>query len=268
MVNLDVSPNVQAPLDLVMPEIPEMVAEIFAALLIIVGVIYVVRVSLKDRSYYPIMFYLGGALCFLAEPLVDIAMVAVYPHIGGNQTIELVGRSMPLYVFLNYVGSFGLSMVWVGKRIEAGVSSTFIWWACILLGFTTMVWEVVCIHFGLWFYYGAHAWTVLGYPPIIGIISGVAYLLCGVAFAVLKPILTGRKQFLGILVVPIVFEMGTWGTGWPAFSVANTARAFESDLLAYTGLFASILFCIAVTWCICLAVAEPKASNDIVAEGV
>ncbi|HKY90003.1 MAG TPA: hypothetical protein VJM11_03150 [Nevskiaceae bacterium] len=250
MFRLDMaaSPAIQPPLDLPMPAGAQAAWEIIAGTIVAFTAFYFIRRARIERSAFPLLFWLGTVPLMFAEPLFDIGMTCFYPHVGQHTAFELYGRQMPVFLVLCYLGGIAPVMYTVSLRLAAGVDRAFVWKWFVFMALGTAVYEVITINLGLWTYYSpAHPIRLFNYPLGIGIENGAAFLLTALATAKLRPTMTGPRLWLAPLILPMVFVMGEFGTGWPYFSVINTASAIDHRWLGFAGLAGTLLFALVLT---------------------
>lgn len=250
MFRLDMaaSPAIQPPLDLAMPAAAQQGWEIVAGTIVAITAFYFFRRARIERSAFPLLFWLGTVPLMFAEPLFDVGMTCFYPHVGQHTAFELFGRKMPVFLVLCYLGGIAPVMYTVSLSLAAGVERGFVWKWFAMMALGTALYEVITINLGLWTYYSpAHPIRLFHYPLGIGIENGAAFLLTALAVARLRPSMTGQRVLFAPVILPMVFVAGEFGTGWPYFSVINTAAAIDNRLIGLAGLAGTLAFAFALT---------------------
>lgn len=262
VLNPDVTPAIQPPLEMVMPATAQTAWEIIAGLIVLWTIYYFVKESRRIGSLFPLLFWLGTFMLAFAEPIIDIGMGCFYPHVGQNTAFELYGREMPLFLFLCYLGGIAPVMYAFGMKIAEGASSSYIWKAFIIMGIGTGIYELITINLGLWTYYSIHSFRIFNYPPVIGFMNGASFLLTSLAVAKFYPLLKGKRQFMAIFILPVVFMGAEFATGWPVYSTSHTVASIEYPILSWLGTLVSIFFALLVAWWVVELSATDKTDKN------
>ena len=265
VLNMEATPHIQPPLEMPMPATAQTGWEIVAGLIVVYTIYFFVKEARDTRSLFPIYFWLGTFILGFGEALVDIAMGCFYPEVGQNMAYKMYGREIPIASYMGYVGGIAPAMYLVAKRIEEGATSAFIWKGFWLMGLGTAVYELITINLGLWTYYGVHPMRVFNYPLGIGVCNGAAFILCSVTVAKMRPYLTGSRQYMALLLLPIVFIAGEFGAGWPLYSVVHSVASLEYPVLPYIGLAITCLFAYMILYWSCEFAATDRAASRIAA---
>jgi hypothetical protein len=159
----------------------------------------------KTRSLMPIYILIGGGLCSLYEAYADVLGLAIYPEIGVPMLIDELGRRIPLFVLYIYLFFFPAPFLLLIDRIEAGI--TFRQWLgiAVFAFVSAVVFEFLPLHYRVWTYYGDYPVTILGHPPVWGLMNAQS-VLCGAAALtlILRQLKPAQHIYL-IALVPMVF---------------------------------------------------------------
>jgi hypothetical protein len=176
----------------------------------------------KTKSMVPIYILIGGGLCSLYEAYADVGGLAIYPEIGVPMLIDELGRKIPLYVLYIYLFFFPTPFLLLIDRIEAGV--TFKQWLSIA-GFaciSTVVFELLPLHYKVWTYYGYYPVKILDHPPIWGIMNAQSVLSGAAALALILRYLKPAQHFYLIAIVPVVFFGLHFAVAMPTYTALNS----------------------------------------------
>lgn len=191
----------------------------------------------------------GGALASLIEPLTDhVAFVWFAPH-GLWQMFATFGRPMPWFILPCYVWFVGGQVAYLMYRVRRGVTPKQLWGLYAVFVGTNVVMEVPAIAVGIYAYYGAQPFQVLGLPLWFQSISAAAPLFATAVFVHVWPRLRGAARIAAVAIPPVVWAMTNAGAGWPAWSALNS-----TDNMAVTWL------CGLATICLSLGIAAVSIS--------
>jgi hypothetical protein len=189
----------------------------------------------KTKSMVPIYILIGGGFCSLYEAYADVGGLAIYPEIGVPMMIDELGRKMPLYVLYIYLFFFPTPFLLLIDRIESGV--TFKQWLLIAGGasVSTVVFELLPLHFKVWTYYGYYPLKILDHPPVWGIMNAQSVLSGAAALALILRKLKPAQHIYLIVIVPMVFFGIHFAVAVPTYtalhSTTNPAIIIFGNLL-------------------------------------
>lgn len=87
------------PTGLRMDETVEFAFTVYQAIPILVIGFLAVRAARRERDALPVLFLVGGALCVLIEPIVDVLGLCYFPVEGQRWTlVQAFDRHVPLFV--------------------------------------------------------------------------------------------------------------------------------------------------------------------------
>jgi hypothetical protein len=133
----------------------QLAAELFYGIGALVALAYCVHLARKDHQIWPVMVWAGGAFMTLWEPMQNIVTHVSYPEIGQHTAFEIYDLKMPVYLVLLYAFYFGLTVPWIMRKIDAGVSVSYlmkIYFGCVAFA---AAFEPIPVHVMDWYrYYG------------------------------------------------------------------------------------------------------------------
>jgi len=190
---------------------------IIGAVLVAIAFAYTVYVARKDKVLYPYFLFFGAGLSGLTEPILDVLGISTQPEIHQITAYVLFGRKIPMYLAICYFYYFPIPILWLVRRLAAGMN-TRQWWRFFLgLSIFTTVFDIPGIQQGLWRYYGPMqppglfgfpAWWWFGQSSSICLTAMVIHLLR-------HTILTEARSILLIAITPILLFAGLEGPAIP-----------------------------------------------------
>jgi hypothetical protein len=176
----------------------------------------------KTKSMVPVYILIGGGICSLYEAYADVGGLAIYPEVGVPMLIDELGRKIPLYVLYIYLFFFPTPFLLLIDRIEAGVS--FKQWLMIAAGacVSTVVFELVPLHYKVWTYYGYYPLKILEHPPVWGIMNAQSVLGGAAALALILRWLKPSQHIYLIALVPMVFFGVHFAVAMPTYTALNS----------------------------------------------
>lgn len=220
---------------------------------------YMVYVARKEGKRYPYFMFLGAALTVYYEPINNVLGLCTYPEINQFTWIEVFHRKIPVYIGFCYMFYFSATVLWVKRRIEAGITGKQ-WWRYYIVGVVLATsFELIPIHLGWWRYYGDHqALQILGFPmwwwfanpaSVMGIAAVVYLLMKG-------NVITERSAVMLVPLYPIM-ELTVHGSiAAPVFA----ALQGTTDISVTTGAsVATIIMSLVLMWVFGKVVTRPAA---------
>ena len=131
------------PVDMVMPETPNLVFTYACFILFVLAVLYLLRDCIKQKAPLPMMFLIGGLMAFPVEGIFDFLNVVWYPHLGATTPIlRIFNVSISNWAFAVwgfYIGGQGY-IVYHG--FVKGMSLTRLWGWFWTIWLTNLILEV------------------------------------------------------------------------------------------------------------------------------
>lgn len=213
-----------APQDAVFP----VTAQIYATSIMWVVVAVFVGVCLyqawKTRSLLAVQLVLGGMICYLNEPIVDILTLVWHPRPNQWVALETYGP-VPLWGLGIYTIFFGAMTYLTLMEARRGITRRAFW---ISVGFFFIA-DVACewplIYNGLYIYYGDPPYVVLGLPLYWLFINTIGPLIAVALLLRAPQMFSGWRQVLIPLLPMTTDAAGSVICGWPIMSALNTPNA-------------------------------------------
>ncbi|CAM2169585.1 membrane hypothetical protein [Paraburkholderia sacchari] len=209
------------------------------------GIIYALVVARRTRSLLPIMCMVGGALTIFLEPLVDSHLQVWWPIHSQPTILRAWGRPLPVMVLPIVTWYFGIGALLRLDWLQKNGAKSRLWLVYAVEVGMAVALEPPAIQLDLWHYYGEQGFRFFGYPIWWPFVGGACGCLAGTLLYKMAPYLTGAKQLLGGLLVPIAVAAAYWGVGWPMFYVLNVQ---PPAWVAYVVAFLTIGLALIVVW--------------------
>ena len=102
------------------PALAQDVATVVFGLFFLASLYYMIRMSQREKSMFPITLFLGAGLAIFYEPISDVLGLVAYPHEGQRTLIRVLDRSIPVYIWLLFFPYFSVSIFYIMRRIDEG----------------------------------------------------------------------------------------------------------------------------------------------------
>ncbi|MGI8662545.1 MAG: hypothetical protein ACR2LQ_04945 [Acidimicrobiales bacterium] len=179
------------------------------------------RVWHRTKDPIPLFCILGGAVCTLLEPMVDILGLCWYPRPGQTQLFELMGRPIPMFVLPGYMFFMGgLTVLAIGVVERRGRRALFGLFPLLML--VELPFELVANHTGVYTYYGHQPLRIFDFPVWWLFVNTLVPLTAGLAITGLRPMLRGRRGWLVVALLPMLDAGINAAAGWPTWIVLNS----------------------------------------------
>jgi hypothetical protein len=173
----------------------------------------------------------GGAICYFAEPMVDVLGLLWHPVIGQWVAIDTF-RAAPWWgVFVYSICFGGLPyLMWADFRAH-GLTRRRAWTWIGLFWVVDLAVEVPILASGLYDYYGEPPMEAFGLP-LYWLFMNIAGPLETAVLLLAFPMLTRGRWLLGLLAVPVSLDVtGSVLTGWPVFSALHAQASMPVKYL-------------------------------------
>lgn len=209
------------PQGMMMPEKPQQIALAIWSIIAIAYVVYALVQWYRTRSPLAILLFLGAAIAYLNEPIVDLLGLVWHPRINQSVALNTFGP-VPLWGWICYMIFWGSMPYLVLRLAQRGITRKVFWTAVLGWFALDFAMEAPLIPLGLYYYYGAPPFVFLGLPAYwltintLGPLSTVALLLRA------PQLFQGWRLCLVPLLPMTTDAMASLGSGWPIFSALNT----------------------------------------------
>lgn len=119
----------------------------------VLALVYCAYLARKERKIWPLMVWLSGGVMTLWEPMQNIVTNVVYPADGQHTAFVIYDLKMPVYLVLLYMTYFGLTVPWIMRRIEAGVTVGWLLKVYLAMVAFAAAFEPVPVHIMGWYHY-------------------------------------------------------------------------------------------------------------------
>lgn len=220
------------PQGLAYPEAAQLVATIIAGTALAIVVLYALWDWRRTRSPLMLTFLVGGAVCYLNEPMVDLLGLVWYPRPGQWVAIDTFAP-VPWWGLFVYVAFFGaVPYLALRSMRERGVTvrSTWVWFGAFFV--LDALIEQPIIHSGLYHYYGDPPFEILGFPLYWMFINAGGPMLESTILLLVPNWFRGPRAVLVIALGMITDAACSVSVGWPIFSGLNASAAQPVKYLA------------------------------------
>ena len=244
--------NFPVPPDAVMPEPLQTIMFWLTATLAAVVFGYSLLLAKRLASVLPILLILGAGAAIVLEPIVAFLGHVIHPATGSIEMFTAVNRTIPWHMGFAYIAAFGtVYLVIFTRMIEGPVHKNYVWITYIVSVCAYILIEIYPVQAGLWVYYDDQPlWLWRGMAPLTWAFLNSASELLGVTLVyLLMPLLVGWRQVLVVVLCPMGALMAHLGSGWPMYSIMNSAASSSDVLLQASGLLSVGLAILTVCMC-------------------
>jgi hypothetical protein len=224
----------------------QLLLTILAVAIVLVAAVAAVRMSRSLSSWGPVATLVGSLLAGFIEPMYCITMHLWYYRPGQWNLVEAFGQSQPIWSWVTYGSFYGGLTLLVWWRIEKGARQAAIWRLTGILVVFFIVLEWLNIKIGTYEYYGPHPFRVFSFPVWIAFVNSAIGIVAGIIAMRLRPVLSGRKAWAYIVVVPTVMPALMIGTTFLALDVINSPH--PSTVLVYLAAIVSVGLAMTATY--------------------
>lgn len=188
------------PIDAVMPQTPQLIVTILFTGLAVIFLIYAIWLSLKWKSWMPVLYWIGGQAAVVVEPIADAVLHAVHAPVGQWNVFTSHGHPIPWHIFIAYPWYYGATQILAWPLIARRTLDRKLAWKIFWIGavWVTLL-EQIPILYGVWIYYGPHPFKI-GLMPVTMVVPNMASVVMTllVIYKLAPSINTGWKQLIAI----------------------------------------------------------------------
>ncbi|HIE1387982.1 TPA: hypothetical protein ACXJSN_003203 [Pseudomonas aeruginosa] len=182
-----------------------------------VALLVAIGMGLRQRTPFYVLVMLAAAFGAIFEPLYDEGQMLYFYSIGQWTLYSAFETPQPVWTISGYAILYGANAIFICDRMHRGTmdSVTLYTWALItFLG--SCVFEMYGINGGAYEYYGPHAFRVLEYPLVIGVLETAQVICFSFVAAELRRRTRGHLPLLMLFVLfPCMFYFANFGAGAP-----------------------------------------------------
>jgi hypothetical protein len=220
------------PTEMVMPQTPQLVFTVLWGTVCLVLAGYAGYRLARHRDPLLGALLLGGAICYFAEPLVDVLGLLWHPTIGQWVAIDTF-RAAPWWGVFVYAICFGaLPWFMLADFRRSGFTARRAWTWVGVFWLVDVAVEIPILAAGMYDYYGDPPMEVFGLPLYWLVMNIAGPLETAVVLLVFGSALRGWRV-LGVLVLPVTLDVaGSGMVGWPVFSALHAQASMPVKYLA------------------------------------
>jgi hypothetical protein len=175
----------------------------------------------KLKDDVPILMIVGGFICSLLEPMLDMLGHLWWPTNLPGPAFIGYDLHVPFLIPPCYVFFIAMTGYWAYLKMKQGldVKGCFTIW--LLISMTDVVMEMPGTATGAYTYYGDASFKVFGFPLAWGWLNGTSMFMTGFLLWLVEPHLKGMRRLL-LIPVTITAMGASYGmTAWPYFMSLN-----------------------------------------------
>jgi hypothetical protein len=185
--------------------------------------VWIVLLCRKERVVWPMLVILSGTLTCLMEPLFDHLYGLWFLEQGQWHLYTTFGSAQPIWVPAAYLAFYGGATVLIARVIARRPAMRTVWmmYAFIVVMAITAEMTYVSV-LDVYQYQDSQPFVVFGYPIFLGFTNAMSALVSGILVYRLAPLLRGAASLYLILIVPMAFAAGLFGSGIVYLSVRHS----------------------------------------------
>jgi len=190
------------------------------ALTVIVAVGLLCR---RERTAWPVLALLSGALTCLLEPLYDHLYGMWFPTQGQWTLFATYGMSLPVWLPPIYLAYYGGGAVLVWRLLSRGANARDVFRLYLgMVALAVLAEEIYINVFGVYNYQDSQPFVVFGYPIFVAFVNSVSPMVAGAVYFRLVPLLRGWSRVALMSVIPVCFAADAFGTGFLYLAVRHS----------------------------------------------
>jgi hypothetical protein len=173
----------------------------------------------------------------------------IHAPTGQITAFQAEGHPVPWHIVIGYVWYYGTLNILLYDRFVARSMTPALWWKTALwsaLGVTAV--EQIPIHFGLWVYYGEHAFRVGLMPLAMAAANAASVMIPSLLVYRLMPMLKGWRQLLVLALVPCTVIGTHAGASVPSYTTLGQDTAAVPFWLLQVGTLLTTGFSVMLIW--------------------
>ncbi|HEX5784946.1 MAG TPA: hypothetical protein VFY35_09490 [Burkholderiaceae bacterium] len=235
----------EAPIHMVAPPHSATLMLMANTVLVLLALWGVLRHWRQTGSAVGFWLLLGGTLCTLNEPIVDVVGKVWFPTFGNTPLLTAWGVSIPIYMLPVYCWYVGGQAFLSYRMCQQGLTLPGLYRRYATFAGVNVLLEVPPIVLGMYSYYGHQPFVLLGFPVWWTFCNALMPMVMGGLVYRLEPLLHGWRQ---VLIVPLAWMVAAAVNGavgaptWLALNLTGTTP-WLTHLAAVASLGLGLLTC-------------------------
>jgi hypothetical protein len=255
----DLSPIAQPPVGLHMSAVGQTIFTIGVSIPWVVLAVLAIRAYVKHRDALPVLCMVGGALCILMEPVVDVLGMCFFPRAHQWIGLEVFGRPIPLFMWPVYSWFVGGQAYLFLRAFRNGLTPRRLAQLWLLVMGVNLILESPGLWMNVYTYYGKQPFNPWGLPLWWPPVNATMPIVAGFALWKLLPRLRGWRMLSVIVVLPMADAVSNGAVGLPVWTALNTRLGFAATYPAAIVTFALAAF---VIWIIAQALTPTPPQQE------
>ncbi len=203
----------------------------------VVAIVLAIRYWRREGTPIALLFLVGGTICILFEPIVDVLGMVLFPRENQWIGIETFGRPIPIFMYPVYSWFVGGQAFLVWYLLRRGMTRGQLWKFWLTVMAVNVVLETPGILMDVYTYYGAQPFNPWGLPLWWPPVNSTMPIVAGYAVYRMTPHLTGWKMLAVIPMVPMADGAANGAIAWPVWTALNTNLGMVATYPAAVAVF-------------------------------
>ncbi|MEE3754914.1 MULTISPECIES: hypothetical protein [Mycobacterium avium complex (MAC)] len=184
--------------------------------------VWIVTLSRRERTIWPLCVAVSGTLGCLMEPLFDHLYGLWFREQGQWHLYTTFGSSQPVWLPAAYLTFYGGATVYIARYLKRRPTMRSVWQMYGFIVVMAIAAEMTYVSIlRVYEYQDSQPFVVFGYPIFLGFTNAMSALVSGILVYRLVPLLKGWGYLSLIPLVPIAFAAGLFGSGIVYLSVRH-----------------------------------------------
>lgn len=188
----------------------------------VVAIVLAVRYWRRHGTPIPLLFLVGGAICIVFEPIVDVLGHVLFPRENQWVGFESFGRPIPMFMWPVYSWFVGGQAFLVWYLLRRGMTRNQLWKFWLTVMGINVVLETPGLLMDVYTYYGHQPFNPWGLPLWWPPVNATMPIVAGYVVYKMTPLLTGWRVLAVIPMVPMADGMANGAIAWPVWTALNT----------------------------------------------
>ena len=203
----------------------------------VVAIVLAIRYWRREGTPIALLFLVGGTICILFEPIVDVLGQVLFPRENQWIGLETFGRPIPIFMYPVYSWFVGGQAFLVWYLLRRGMTRGQLWKFWLTVMAVNVVLETPGILMDVYTYYGAQPFNPWGLPLWWPPVNSTMPIVAGYAVYRMTPHLTGWKVLAVIPMVPMADGAANGAIAWPVWTALNTNLGMVATYPAAVAVF-------------------------------